>query len=545
MAHSLPTAQRRWNGWGNEQTTKKVSPQGANLIKSIIGKTNVLPSASLQSVKAKVPGSRLPKQLQNNALISIDAETRVRHARGQSFPDWVAMHSGNFEHFPDGVAFPTSTDDVVTLLALAQQHDLIVIPYGGGTSVAGHINPQKSDKPVLTVAMSKMNQLISLDTESQIATFGAGTPGPMVESQLEAKGYTLGHYPQSWELATLGGWIAARSSGQQSLGYGRIEQMFAGGSLVTTQGVLEIPDIPASSAGPDLREMMMGTEGRAGIFTEVKVRVRRLPEDEQFMVVFMPNWKAGKAVVQQAVQDKIPLSMLRLSNADETNAHLHLGTSRAQFLALNNYLKVRGLGGDKVMLTYGVTGSKVQNDASLKQLKKIIKKHGGVGGKLANIMGSIWAHGRFKFPYLRGTLWEKGIMVDTFETATNWVNIDQQLADMETATRNAIQDEGEKVMAFTHLSHMYGQGASIYTTYFFRAADDYPTTLTRWQKIKKAASESVANGKATISHQHGVGRDHAPYLLAEKGELGLQVTKDMIKSLDPDQRMNPGVLLED
>jgi alkyldihydroxyacetonephosphate synthase len=542
---NTPIEQTRWNGWGNISINKKVSPHGAKLIKSHIGKTKKLSSVSLQQVLKTVPKSRLPAAMTKLATVSIDKEVRLRHARGQSFPDWIAMHSGAFEVFPDGVAFPESTADVETLLMLASEHDLIVIPFGGGTSVVGHINPQKGSRPVLTIAMSKMDQLIDLDTESQVATFGAGTQGPAVEAQLDAQGYRLGHYPQSWELSTLGGWIAARSSGQQSLGYGRIEQMFAGGTLVTPQGVLNIADIPASSAGPDLREMMMGTEGRAGIFTEVKMRVQPQPEEELFKVAFLPNWEAGKEVLRQAVQKNVRLSMLRLSNAVETDAHLHLGTSPSQFLAISTYLKARGLDSQKVMLTYGLSGDKAQNKLALTQFNKLLKQHGSVTGKITDIMGSVWAHGRFKFPYLRGTLWDKGIMVDTFETATNWNNIDEQMQQMQEAVRNALSDEGENVMAFTHISHVYKQGASLYTTYFFRAAKDHATTLKRWQKIKKAASLSLANGTATISHQHGVGRDHAPYLAAEKGKLGIQVTHDMLKSLDPEQRMNPGVLIED
>ena len=542
---NTPIEQTRWNGWGNVNINKKVSAHGAKLIKAHIGKTKKLSSVSLQQVLKTVPKSRLPAALTDLDIVSTDKEVRLRHARGQSFPDWIAMHGGDFEVFPDGVAFPESTSDVETLLTLASEHDLIVIPFGGGTSVAGHINPQKGSRPVLTVAMSKMNQLIDLDTESQIATFGAGTQGPAVEAQLDAHGYRLGHYPQSWELSTLGGWIAARSSGQQSLGYGRIEQLFAGGTLVTPQGVLNIADIPASSAGPDLREMMMGSEGRAGIFTTVKMRVQPQPEEELFKVAFLPNWEAGKEVLRQAVQKNVRLSMLRLSNAVETDAHLHLGTSPSQFLAISTYLKARGLSSDKVMLTYGVSGDKAQNKLALTQFNKLLKQHGSVTGKITDIMGSVWAHGRFKFPYLRGTLWDKGIMVDTFETATNWNNIDAQMQQMQEAVQNALADENEAVMAFTHISHVYKQGASLYTTYFFRAAKDHATTLKRWQKIKHAASSSVANGKATISHQHGVGRDHAPYLAAEKGNLGLQVTRDMLKSLDPEQRMNPGVLLEE
>lgn len=541
---NTPIEQTRWNGWGNVSINKTVSPHGAKLIKSHIGKTKKLSSVSLQQVLKTVPKSRLPAALTDLDIVSTDKEVRLRHARGQSFPDWIAMHGGDFEVFPDGVAFPESTADVETLLTLANEHDLIVIPFGGGTSVVGHINPQKGARPVLTVAMSKMDQLLDLDFESQIATFGAGTQGPAVEAQLDAHGYRLGHYPQSWELSTLGGWIAARSSGQQSLGYGRIEQLFAGGTLVTPQGVLNIADIPASSAGPDLREMMMGTEGRAGIFTTVKMRVQPQPEEELFKVAFLPNWEAGKEVLRQAVQKNVRLSMLRLSNAVETDAHLHLGTSPSQFLAISTYLKARGLSSDKVMLTYGVSGDKAQNKLALTQFNKLLKQHGSVTGKITDIMGSVWAHGRFKFPYLRGTLWDKGIMVDTFETATNWNNIDEQMQQMQQAVQNALADENEEVMAFTHISHVYKQGASLYTTYFFRAAKDHATTLQRWKKIKQAASTSLANGKATISHQHGVGRDHAPYLAAEKGRLGMQVTHDMLKSLDPEQRMNPGVLLE-
>ena len=542
---NTPIEQTRWNGWGNININKKVSPHGAKLIKSHIGKTKKLNSVSLAQVLKTVPKSRLPAALTKLDTVSVDNEVRLRHARGQSFPDWIAMHGGDFEVFPDGVAFPESTADVETLLKLASEYDLIVIPFGGGTSVVGHINPQKGSRPVLTIAMSKMDQLIDLDIESQIATFGAGTQGPAVEAQLDEHGYRLGHYPQSWELSTLGGWIAARSSGQQSLGYGRIEQMFAGGTLVTPQGVLNIADIPASAAGPDLREMMMGTEGRAGIFTEVKMRVQSQPEEELFKVAFLPNWAAGKEVLRQAVQKNVRLSMLRLSNAVETDAHLHLGTTPSQFMAISTYLKARGLSSEKVMLTYGVSGDKSQNKLALTQFNKLLKQHNSVTGKITDIMGSVWAHGRFKFPYLRGTLWEKGIMVDTFETATNWNNIDEQMQQMQEAVRTSLADEGEEVMAFTHISHVYKQGASLYTTYFFRAAKDHATTLSRWQKIKHAASLSLANGTATISHQHGVGRDHAPYLAAEKGKLGIQVTHDMLKSLDPEQRMNPGVLIKE
>ena len=530
---------RRWNGWGDENYTKEVSGHGRQLIHSVIGQPAALPDASLESVTASVPESRLPE----HSLISTDAEDRVRHARGQSFPDWLAMRSGEFKVFPDGVAFPESSSQVRELLQFAEQHDFDVIPYGGGTSVAGHITPGEGSRPVLTIDMGRMNQLLDLNVESQIATFDAGTPGPQVESQLRAKGYTLGHYPQSWELSTLGGWIASRSSGQQSLRYGRIEQMFAGGRMETLKGTLDIPSIPASSAGPDIREITMGTEGRMGIFTEVQMRVSRMPEEEKFFVFFMPDWEKAKKAVRELVQQKVPMSMMRVSNAKETNAHLHLGTKEQQYKILDRFLKFRGLKDGRCMLTFGVTGTKLQNKASLKQIRSILGQYGGVGGFIANMMGSIWAEGRFRFPYLRESCWQEGIAIDTLETSTDWENVDRVLSDIEQSLETALKDEGEEVMVFTHLSHLYGQGCSIYTTYFFRCADSYDQTFHRWQKLKRAASNVIAQARATISHQHGVGKDHAPYLEAEKGRLGMQLIEQMLDQFDPDKRLNPGTLL--
>ena len=197
------------------------------------------------------------------------------------------MRSGEFGQFPDAVAFPSSGEEVRQLLQFASAVNALVIPYGGGTSVVGHINPIASARPVLTVDMSRISLLTNLDPVSRIATFGAGVAGPDLEAQLRARGYTLGHFPQSFELSTLGGWIAARSSGQQALHYGRIEQLFAGGTLETPSGSLEIPTIPASSAGLDLLQVVLGSEGRMGILTEAKVRVRPLPEYESFSRCFL------------------------------------------------------------------------------------------------------------------------------------------------------------------------------------------------------------------------------------------------------------------
>ena len=528
---------RRWNGWGDDSFSMETPMGGMAYLESKVTPGPRLEDASLDFVCQQVPETRLPQ----HPLIVTAMEDRVRHARGQSLPDWLAMRSGDFGVFPDGVAYPESTEQVEALIAFAYEQNIEVIPYGGGTSVAGHINPLQSDKPVLTISMSKMTHLLDINQESQIATFGAGVPGPQVEAQLRAKGYTLGHFPQSWELSTLGGWVASRSSGQQSLRYGRIESLFAGGVMVTPEGRLTIPTIPASSAGPDLREVVMGSEGRMGIITEVKVRVTPLPEQETFYAVFLPSFEQAKNAVRSLVQSKVPLSMLRVSNALETETQLKLAGHEKQIALLEKYLAFRGVSNGKCLLTFGITGQKAQNKASFKQAQKILKQFGGVKGPA--MMGKKWAENRFKFPYLRENLWLAGYAVDTFETATDWDNVTDQMNAMEEAVRQAVKDEGITPHVYTHLSHMYAQGCSIYTTYVFPNADSYSETLERWKKIKHAASESVANGKATISHQHGVGKDHAPYLVKEKGALGMKSLESMVQFFDPKQLLNPGTLL--
>lgn len=530
---------RRWNGWGDDTVNLELPSNGRQFLADRIGLASPLPESTLDTVCRQVPASRLPP----HELIVTEPEDRVRHARGQSLPDWLAMRSGNIGQFPDGVAYPETAAEVRTLLAVAHRHQFTVIPYGGGTSVVGHINPTEQTRPILTVDMGRMNRLIDLDTDSQIATFGAGTPGPLVESQLRARGYTLGHYPQSFELSTLGGWVASRSSGQQSLRYGRIEQLFAGGTVKTLQGTLVLPDFPASSAGPDLREMIMGSEGRVGLITEVKVRVTPLPDHERFHVLFFPDWTHARQSARALVQNRTQLSMLRLSNTTETETQLALAGHPSLIGLLTRYLSVRGAGPGRCMMTIGVTGSRVQCRTALTECRRISRRFGGV--YLGTRLGDKWAEKRFTMPYLREALWQLGYAVDTLETATNWDNVDTLTGLIETNLRQGPGNEHEAVHAFTHLSHVYPQGCSIYTTYVFRVADSYQGTLARWRALKHTTSDLIVHHRGTISHQHGVGKDHAPYLPVEKSELGMGAIRSLCRHYDPDRLLNPGTLYDD
>lgn len=529
---------RRWNGWGDDSDVAELKPGALDMLGELAGRSEPPIDATLEEVLALVPTSRLPV----HPLIVVDAEVRLRHSVGQSFPDWLKLRYGKVERFPDGVAFPETNDQVRELLNFAIAKDIRVIPYGGGTSVVGHLTPPAGTQPVLSIDLSRLNKVTALNPDSLIATIQAGATGLEVEEQLTERGYVLGHFPQSWEYSTVGGWVITRSSGQQSLRYGRIENMFAGGTVETPTGPLTIPAIPATGAGTDVREMVLGSEGRIGILTDCLMRVTKLPEHESFHGVFFPSWDQGLAAVQRAAQRKLPLSMMRLSNAKETLTNLTMAGDSAVIKLLERYLGVRGSGDNKVMLMFGVTGNKADCEYAKSQMLKLCKPEMGV--YTGTLIGNAWKKKRYHGPYLRNTLWDHGYAADTSETCFNWDNVTLGMNAIEKATEEALAEFDLPVHNFTHLSHVYPQGSSVYSTYIWRGGLGYEEDLARWQKIKAAVSQVIVAHGGTISHQHGVGTDHAPYLTAEKSARGIEAMKDLFEHFDPKGLMNPGKLVD-
>jgi alkyldihydroxyacetonephosphate synthase len=352
----------------------------------------------------------------------------------------------------------------------------------------------------------------------------------------------VGHFPQSFEYSTLGGWIATRSSGQQSYYYGRIEDLFAGGEIYTPVGKLTIHPTPASAAGPDLRQIILGSEGRYGIITQATVRVTTLPQTEDFYAIFFHDWASGVKAVREMVQACVRVSMLRLSDAQETETTLTLSGREKATAFLDRSLRFIKYGSERCMLLYGVTGSRSTTRHARRQVSTISRRHGGLG--LGSIIGKAWRKGRFYTAYLRNTLWERGYAVDTLETAVPWSAVIETAEAIKEAIRNGLASSNEQVLVFSHLSHFYPDGASIYVTYLFRRAVDPDETLDRWQTLKKAASQVIVKKGGTISHQHGVGKDHMPYLEAEKDKIGMAWLEAIGRSIDPDDLMNQGTLFD-
>ncbi|MBY6188487.1 FAD-binding oxidoreductase [Marinobacter hydrocarbonoclasticus] len=523
--------ERRWNGWGRTDVAPTLPDAALSMLQARLGDGVPLGEATLEQALSHVPPSRLPE----SPHWSLCPELRLRHARGQSLPDWLALKSGQLGHYPDAVAQPGNDDELRTLMDLAYKEDLVLIPYGGGTSVAGHINVPQSERPVITLSLARMNRLLHLDPVSQLATFGAGVAGPDLEAALNAQGYTLGHFPQSFELSTLGGWVASRSSGQQSLTYGRIEQLFAGGVMHTLTDRWVLPTVPASAAGPDWRETLLGSEGRLGVISQVTVRIRPLPEQERFCTSVFKDYDQAVEAVRTLIQNGLPAGMLRLSHPEETRTQLALALSASKKQWLDRYLSLRGAH-EPAMLVW-------EGGQQFGAIRRHLNRFGAV--MHSRTLGGHWHKKRFHAPYLRDALWQSGYCVDTLETATDWSNIERLRRAIEQSLRSALACEDQPVLAFTHISHVYRQGASLYTTYLFPCGQGFEHTLLRWRRMKHAASSVIVEHGGTISHQHGVGRDHAPYLLTEKGPVAQGALRELCDHFDPKAQLNPGALLEE
>jgi len=529
---------RRWNGWGDDTIEYPLPATAAGYLADHIGIGDTAQDVTLEKVLKDVPTSQLP----DHALVTKDPFERLKHARGQSLPDWLAIKTGKIGAYPDGVAFPSGDQDICQLMQYATTCQGNFIAYGGGTSVVGHINPGQSANPVLCVDLSHMNKLLDLDTVSQLATIEAGTCGPEIERQLRQHGFTLGHYPQSFEFSTLGGWIATRSSGQQSYYYGRIEDLFAGGHLVSPAGSINLPPLPASAAGPDLRQLLLGSEGRFGVLTRAVMRVCPIPQFETFYGVFFHNWQDGMDAVRQISQGRIPVSMARLSNPQETETTLILSGKTRLVNWADRGLRLLKYGPEKCLLIYGITGDKENCKETRDRVGEVIRKTGGIDtGKMA---GKTWQKSRFRSPYLRNSLWSTGYAIDTLETALPWSSLRAAAEAIPHAIQECQETASERVLVLCHLSHIYQDGASIYITYLFRRMPDPEHTIHLWEEMKAAASQAILRFGGTISHQHGVGSDHKPYLGAEKGTVGIEILQKICRSFDPNGILNPGKLVD-
>jgi alkyldihydroxyacetonephosphate synthase len=522
MVDDMPFA-----GWGDPARRHGLPAHAMAWLEKILGVT------AADTASPSPPSPPPPSRLTDDALVALralaevrtDDEARVIRAGGKSYLDLLRAREGDTTHAPDAVVLPDDEAEVAAVLNACVEHRVAVVPFGGGTSVVGGVDPVALTA-VVSLDLRRMDALLHVDETALTATFQPGVRGPAAEALLRPYGLHLGHLPQSFEQATIGGFVATRSAGQASTGHGRIDDMVVALTLVTPAGTLRLGRGAKSAAGPDLRALVVGSEGAFGVITEVTLRVRRIPSESRYEGYLVRGFDAGRELLRTLEQDGLAPDVARLSDPHETAVQLTLSGGGVKGALTKAYVRARA-GRDACLLILGwedrVAARRAMAKPALSQAISI-----GQGA------GQTWLHGRYDGPYLRDDLMDAGVLVETLETSASWSDLDRVHADVRAALTRSLG----RCVVMCHVSHLYPQGASLYFTVLAKAVD-----ADQWRRAKVAASDAIVAAGATITHHHAVGADHVPWMGDEVSDLGLALLRAVKATLDPDGICNPGTLL--
>lgn len=548
---SAPDPRMRWWGWGVDADAMQLPASAEAMIAGGLG-VEAPPAPRIALDAIELPPSRLAAAPDSAATgasgplaaivgivgadaIRVDRLARVSHSVGRSYPDLVRVRSGRISA-PDAVVYPGTHEEVLAVLRACNDAGIAVVPFGGGTSVVGGVEPEAGGfGAVISMDVGRMNSLVEVDDVSLTARLQPGMSGPAAEAALAQHGLTLGHLPQSWEYATIGGFAATRSAGQASTGYGRMDKLVLGLTLATPTAEIHVRPLPGTAGPtPALRELILGSEGVLGVITEVTAAVKPLPDVRQYEGWSFRSFAAGVEAFRELEQAHCAGEVSRLS--DETETRMSLASAgdaggTAAKLA-RRYLRLRGHENGCL----AILGFEGESDEALDRANRarmLLRSAGGI--RLGSKPGAAWEHQRYRAPYLRDELMDRGVMVETLETATTWSN----LHNLYDAVQAALREHAPLVMC--HVSHLYPSGASLYFT--FMAAQRYGAEIEQWHAAKTAASDAIVAADGTITHHHAIGIDHAPWLRAEVGDAGVELLRAAKAKLDPRGIMNPGKLL--
>jgi len=547
----------KWWGWGVEGVAFNHSnkPDFAPFVKQAVGLDLRKPAEPhLSFDELTVPASRAPEAfiaelstLVGQGHVTTDDHDRVVHTYGKSIRDLLRIRANDLPRTPDLVVYPADESEVASVVAAAVAADAVIIPFGGGTNIAGSLDPQPTEERVIiSLDLGRLDRVLSIDEGSGLATIQAGAQGPSIEEQLGAKGWTMGHFPDSFTHSTLGGWVATRSSGMQSDKYGDIADITKGLRMVRPNGVVAIRPVPSASTGPSVREMIIGSEGRLGIITEVTVQVHRTPAVREVLGYFFPTWEAGLAAMHEIAESDASPSVTRVSNARESGFSLATrkeskGIGATGEKALLKVLTARGWDLEQLCLSfigYEGTASHVRYEKHL--VGAIVRKHGGIG--VGKGPGAMYDQKKFDTPYLRDFLLDRGAAADVSETAAPWSRL-QEVYDAANAAANAAYDRlGVHGWIMCHLSHSYHSGACLYFTFAFITGDD---PIGEYEQVKSAIQQSFVDHGATLSHHHAVGVEHSPWMEQDISSEGVAIMRGLFDSADPGANFNPGKILAD
>ena len=548
----------KWWGWGVEGVSFHHEDKPAFrpfLIKIIDLDVNTPPAAPMSLDDLPIPAPLISDQLLAELTDAVGADNvvqddldRIVHTYGKSARDLLRIRAGDIPRAPDVVIYPGNEAEVQLIVDRAVAADAVIIPYGGGTSFSGSLSvPEDETRPVISLDLGRLNQLIDIDEESGLARIQAGALGPDLEEQLGERGWVLGHYPDSFTHSTLGGWVATRSSGMQSDKYGDISDIARGMRVVMPGKVLEVRPIPATSTGPSVREMVLGSEGRLGVITEVTVQVRRIPEVRVILGYLFPSWEAGLAAMQEISTSDAHPSITRVSDAKETafsfaTRKKKSGISISSLIskALMRVLERRGWKLDEVCLSFiGYEGGKAHVARQKKIVKDIVGKHGGI--LVGKGPGVLYDQKKFDMPYLRDFVLDRGAIGDVSDTAAPWSKLMPLYRNVMGAAEKAFAQVGVTGYIMCHLSHSYYSGACLYFTFAFK--HDGVDALGQYERVKNAIQQAFVDSDGTLSHHHAVGTEHAAWLEQDISAPGVHMIDGLFTAMDPGRNFNPGKIV--
>jgi alkyldihydroxyacetonephosphate synthase len=539
---NTPRRDSKWWGWGDPAVKPELDEAALTMLHERLGGLRAAPRvAELEGFELPT-AERLPREVldavgEENVFTGV--EDRVRHATGCGYADLVRLRSGRLDAAPDAVLLPADADRLQRVLHACHGKNVAVVPFGGGTSVVGGVAPVRGTHDrLVSLDLSRLRG-VEVDARSLTARLGAGLRGPEAEAELAAHGVVLGHFPQSFEYATVGGFAATRSAGQASSGYGRFDALVSSIRLIAPAGKLRTRETPHTAAGPALRELVLGSEGTLGVIPDVTVRLRPAPRRRRYEAWMAESFEAGAEIVRALAQGPGLPDVIRVSDEEETEVSLALSGPRGiAGSLLGGYLGLRRRRGG-ALIVVGIEGDE-ESVARRRALSvRELRRRGAA--YLGQAAGRSWEHGRFQGPYLRDTLMDMGAIVETLETAHTWSRLHELRDAVDAAIRDALSSQGTPGLVFSHLSHAYADGASLYFTFVARARRG--EEIEQWREVKRAACEAIVAAGGTITHHHAVGRDHAPYMEAEVGSTGIDALRALKEELDPSGVMNPGKLL--
>jgi alkyldihydroxyacetonephosphate synthase len=537
-----PRRDSRWWGWGDPAVEPELDEVARGVLRERLGELEPWPLAASLEELALPPAEPLPATLTDAVgadNVFTAKEDRARHSTGRGYADLARLRSGRLEATPDAVVMPPDAESLRRVLNVCAQEGIAIVPFGGGTSVVGGVEPLRGGHGRLVSLDLGALRAVEVDRRSLTAQLGAGLRGPEAEAALGREGLTLGHFPQSFEYATVGGFAATRSAGQASSGYGRFDALVSSIRLLAPAGDLRTLETSHTAAGPALRELVVGSEGVLGVIPDVSVRVRPAPALRRYEAWMAESFEAGAEIVRALAQGAGLPDVIRVSDEEETRSSLALSGPRgAAGRLFDGYLGLRRRR-EGALVIVGLEGD--EESVARRRALTVRALRAGGAAYLGQAAGRAWERGRYHGPYLRDTLMGMGAMVETLETSHTWSRLAELHEAVGGAIRDALAGQGTPGLVFCHLSHAYADGASLYFTFIARSR--HGAELEQWGAVKRAACEAIVAGGGTITHHHAVGRDHAPYMEAEVGRPGLDVLRAVKEQLDPTGIMNPEKLL--